>query len=407
MPSKRVVLLLGLAGFIVMADNWVVSPILPAIAKGVGVRPEAAGVLIVAYMLPFGIFQLVFGPLADRFGKTRVILVTLTAFSMATALCAIGTTVTGVAAFRALTGVFAAATMPISLALIGDLFPMESRQSAIGSFMGISFLGQALSMGIGGAIAYFLDWRGVFIVYGVVAAVITAVLWRALPAATGGRETRDPHAPVLKPYLQLLRSGSSVRTYLMVLLEGALLIGSFSYLGALLVDRFGLSFLLVGAIMTAFGIGAVLGGRVSNRVAERIGRPATTAAGLATAAAADLIVFAGGASLLVSTVGIFLLGLGLMTAHSTLLTIATEFAAKARGSAMSLVAFAFMGGGAIGTQLGSRIIGGASFGTLYVAYGIGAAVLAAVAVPALRGATDAASPAPAVASVVEAESETV
>jgi predicted MFS family arabinose efflux permease len=32
MPSKRLVLLLGFAGFIVMADNWVVSPILPAIA---------------------------------------------------------------------------------------------------------------------------------------------------------------------------------------------------------------------------------------------------------------------------------------------------------------------------------------------------------------------------------------
>ena len=55
--SRRLVFLLGLAGFMVMADNWVVSPILPAISKSVGVAPEAAGVLIAAYMLPFGIFQ--------------------------------------------------------------------------------------------------------------------------------------------------------------------------------------------------------------------------------------------------------------------------------------------------------------------------------------------------------------
>ena len=73
MSSKRIVAMLGLAGFIVMADNWVVSPILPAISKGVGASTASAGILIAAYMLPFGVFQLVFGPLADRFGKTRVI----------------------------------------------------------------------------------------------------------------------------------------------------------------------------------------------------------------------------------------------------------------------------------------------------------------------------------------------
>ena len=73
-----------------MADNWVVSPILPSIAAGIGIDPVRAGLLITAYMM---------------------------------------------------TGVFAASIMPISLALIGDLFSMEERQSAIGTFMGVSFLG--------------------------------------------------------------------------------------------------------------------------------------------------------------------------------------------------------------------------------------------------------------------------
>ena len=162
MKTNRLVILLGLAGFIVMADNWVVSPILPAIAGNLGVPVASAGILIAAYMLPFGLFQLVFGPLADRYGKSRVVVSTLAAFTVTTALCAVGGTLTNLAIFRALTGIFAAATMPISLALIGDTVPMAHRQQAIGSFMGISFLGQALSMGIGGAIAFFFDWRGVF-----------------------------------------------------------------------------------------------------------------------------------------------------------------------------------------------------------------------------------------------------
>lgn len=386
MPSKRIVAMLGLAGFIVMADNWVVSPILPAISKGVGASTASAGILIAAYMLPFGIFQLVFGPLADRFGKTRVILGTFTVFALATALCALGSTLTSIALLRALTGVFAAATMPISLALIADIVPMEQRQQAIGSFMGIAFLGQALSMGIGGAIAYFLDWRGVFVTYALVAAVIAVALWRWLPGAVGEHETRDAHAPVIRPYLALLGQGASLRTYTMILLEGVFLLGSFSYLGAILADRFDLTFLAIGAVMTAFGIAAVVAGRMSACVAGRLGRVRTIAAGLLIAALADALVLAGASSLLVTTLGVFLLGFGFMLAHSTLITVATEFAARARGTAMSLVTFAFMVGGAVGTQLGGRIAEAGSFPVVYAAYGVGLFVLSLLSAPALRGA---------------------
>ena len=68
MRKNNVVILLGLLGFIVMADNWVVSPILPAISTNIGIAVERAGLLIAAYLIPFGIFQIIFGPLADRYG---------------------------------------------------------------------------------------------------------------------------------------------------------------------------------------------------------------------------------------------------------------------------------------------------------------------------------------------------
>jgi MFS family permease len=151
--KNKIVILLGFLGFIVMADNWVVSPILPAISENIGVAVERAGLLIAAYMIPFGIFQIIFGPLADRYGKKQVITFSIILFSIATGMCAAGFGLTDLAIYRALTGIFAAAVMPISLALIGDIFPVEQRQGAIGTFMGISFLGQGLSMVTGGAIA--------------------------------------------------------------------------------------------------------------------------------------------------------------------------------------------------------------------------------------------------------------
>ena len=91
MNVKRLIVVLGLAGFIVMADNWVVSPLLPSIARTLGVQPARAGILIAAYMLPFGLFQLLYGPLADRFGKLRVVGISLVFFTVATGLCALGT----------------------------------------------------------------------------------------------------------------------------------------------------------------------------------------------------------------------------------------------------------------------------------------------------------------------------
>jgi predicted MFS family arabinose efflux permease len=383
---KRILMLLGLAGFIVMADNWVVSPLLPAISEGIGVSTVSAGVLITAYMLPFAIFQLLFGPLADRFGKVRVILVTFTGFAVATTLCAFGTNLMSIALLRALTGALAAATMPVSFALIADIVPMEDRQQAIGSFMGMATLGQALSMGIGGAIAYIFDWRGVFIVFGVIAAIIAVSLWRGLRLAVGDKEIRNPKAPILKPYLSLLGNASSRRTYAVMFVEGIFLLGSFSYYGALLADWFEISFFAIGAVMTVFGVAALIGGRTSARIAARLGKRRTVVFGIALMAVGNGLIWLNGSSLLLAVVDVFILGYGFMVAHSTLITIVTGFNAKARGAAMSLAPFSFMLGGALGTQIAGWLIGATSFSMMYALSGAGLLFLALVASRALPGA---------------------
>jgi predicted MFS family arabinose efflux permease len=384
MNVKRLIVVLGLAGFIVMADNWVVSPLLPSIAHDLGVQPARAGILIAAYMLPFGLFQLLYGPLADRFGKLRVVGVSLVFFTVATGLCAAGMHLGDLTAYRAVTGVFAAATMPVSLALIGDLVPMQQRQQAIATFMGIAFLGQATSMTIGGTIAALTSWRGVFIAYAVVAAVITVVLL-VTARSFAGELHGDPHSQFVKPYARLLGHWPSLRTYLVVFCEGILILGSFSYLGAFAARSLGLGTLEIGLLMAVFGVGVIAASRASGSLAARIGRNRLVAFGLAFAAAADLLVAIGPARVGVVAIGVLLLGLGFMFAHSSLLTTATQFAAKARGTAMSLVAFAFMVGGALGTALGGRLIEATSYSEFYLIGGAGLVALtlvALVAVPA-------------------------
>ncbi len=382
-PWAPLVLVLGLAGFIVMADNWVVSPLLPSIAKTMGSEVAAVGVLIAAYMLPFGLFQLAFGPIADRFGKLRTITVTLAVFGVVTALGGVMASLTGLVVVRAATGIFAASTMPVSLALIGDVVPMQQRQRAIGTFMGISFLGQGLSMAVGGTIAAVAGWRWVFISYGVVALVVAGVLVRSangLPSAPIARR-----GSFFAPYGHLLGHWRSLRIYLVALGEGILILGLFSYLGALLANRHGLGPLGVGLSLTAFGVASVVFGRLAGRIAGRVGL--VNLIGLA-------LLLGGGAALTlsqvvnlpISVVAIFALGAAFMLAHSSVLTIATELAAQHRGVAMSLVAFAFMGGGALGTTLAGRVVEAQSFRSYLLIWGIGLVAFGVAARIALAGA---------------------
>ena len=367
MNKNKMVLLLGLAGFIVMADNWVVSPILPSIAQNLNVDVAKAGLLITAYMLPFGLFQIIFGPLADRYGKKQIITLSLILFTVATGLCALGTTLTNLAVYRALTGIFAASVMPIALALIGDVFPIRERQGAIGTFMGISFLGQGLSMAIGGTIAYFLDWRGVFAIYAVLSLVPVFLLlknYRHLPSE------KHADSKILAPYVKLISTKKSLFTYILVLLEGMFIVGSFSYAGAFIARTYGFNNFYIGLIMTAFGIMTVIGGRLGGKLAAKIGPRKVLTLGLVLVIIADLLISAAGNILVLLIAGIALLGLGFIFTHSTLLTRATEFAQKARGAAMSLVAFCFMGGGGIGTAIGGKIIVARGMTYLFSVYDI-------------------------------------
>jgi predicted MFS family arabinose efflux permease len=363
-----------------MADNWVVSPILPSIAGDIGVSPIRTAILITAYMIPFAVFQLLYGPLADRYGKLRVLRWSLIGFTIACGATALGSGLTDLTILRALTGMFAAATMPVSFALIGDTVRMEERQAAIGSFMGVAFLGQGLSMGIGGTIAFLLDWRGVFIAYGVIAAVVTSLLWWR----TRGMEVAaNPNSKIIEPYRKLVSQWSSLRVYLIVIVEGVLVGGSFSYFGAFLSSQFKIDNLAIGLIMTAYGLAAVFAGRKSGTMANLVGRRGTLTLGLAMAAVGDVLVFALGGALPAIVVALALVGGGFMFAHSTLLTIATEFAAKARGTAMSLVAFCMMGGSAAGTAIGGPVIESTSYTVFYALWGlflVGLAIAAFIAV---------------------------
>src|SRR4051812_26906001 len=105
-PAGHAALLLalGVATFMVALDGRVVAPLLPTIARDFGISVASASWLVSGYMLPYGLCQLAYGPLADRLGKVRVATYAMAAFSVGTALCGAFPSFATIVTLRALTG---------------------------------------------------------------------------------------------------------------------------------------------------------------------------------------------------------------------------------------------------------------------------------------------------------------
>ena len=68
------ILLLAAVAFVVVAVMTVTGPLLPLIAEEFGRSVGQVGIIVTAFAVPYGAFQIVFGPIGDRYGKVRVIL---------------------------------------------------------------------------------------------------------------------------------------------------------------------------------------------------------------------------------------------------------------------------------------------------------------------------------------------
>src|SRR5215472_15270188 len=202
--DRASLLVMGLAAFMVQADARVIDPLLHVVARDFHTTPPEAAIVISAYALPYGLFQLLYGPIGDRIGKLRVMAACLALFSAGTFACAFVPNIPVFAILRFLTGVAAAAVVPMSLGYIGDKFPYQGRQIALGRFMSALMTGQIVGSTVGGLFGQYLGWRNVFIALGAAAFVVSL-----LRAREGRRSPETVNAS--QPITSLTRYGGIAR----------------------------------------------------------------------------------------------------------------------------------------------------------------------------------------------------
>ena len=348
-PRADVALPLGLlaaAGFLSSAGARVVDPLLHAIATDFTMTVPQVSIVIAAFTLPYGLNQLVLGPVGDRFGKLRVMLGALVGYALFTGLCALATSLPGLTLMRACAGAASAGLIPVGMAYIGDAVPYEQRQVTLSRFLTGIVLAQTLAGPVGGVFGQYVGWRGVFLVL----SVLLARRIRGLP------DRRNP-GRMINPdnYRRMARNPIGRLVLLAAALDGALFVGCFPFIAPYLHEHFGLDYAFAGLILACFGVGAYGYTRLARPMLARLGEGGMVLAGGVLMAAGLVLSAVGPAWWLFIPVELAL-GLGFFMLHGVLQARATELLPQARATAVATFACLLFLGQSVGALVFGTLI---------------------------------------------------
>ncbi|MCC6706064.1 MAG: MFS transporter [Gammaproteobacteria bacterium] len=373
MPS--IVFLLGAASFVVVAVMTVTGPLLPLIAHDFGTSVGAAGIVVSAFAVPYGAFQIVFGPLGDRAGKLRVIAGAMTVSTVFVLASGLTDSLEGLASMRFLCGTAMAGTVPLAMAYIADEVPYETRQLVIGRFLNGLVLGQIGGGCLGGLVAEYLEWRSIFYLFAACCALVSVALWmRASQQPPAHAAHQRSVGEILRIYWAVLRAPHSRAVVITGTLEGVFIFGVAAFYGAYLRQRFELGYAVIGAVLSMYGVGGMAYSAMVRPLVARLGERRMVVAGTALLGSCYLLLPMLPHWWLAPPL-LFLAGFGFYTFHNTMQTQATELDPNARGTALALWVFMMFLGQGFGVLLIGAVIDRGGYGAAFSAAGVGVITL--------------------------------
>lgn len=334
-------------------------PALPAVTAALH-RPAATVQLtLTACLAGMAVGQLAVGPMSDRWGRRRPLLIGMLIYVVATAICALAPTAELLISFRLLQGLAGASAIVIARAVVRDLYDGLAMARFFSTLMLISGVAPIAAPVLGGQILRFTDWRGVFVVLTVVGSLLTLVVWRWLG------ETLPPeqrHGGGLGQALHTMRGLLADRVFTgYMLASGFTFAALFAYVSGsafVVQDIYGASPQTFSLLFGLNSIGLVLVGQLNGRVlVGRVNLDAVLAFALTviTLASVALLLMASGAfgeiGLVPMAAGLFMLMSAMGMAMPNTNTQALLRTRRAAGSASALLGTSSFLIGAIASPL--------------------------------------------------------
>lgn len=353
-------------------------PVLPALTAELRSTTSVAQLTITACLLGLAIGQVVAGPMSDRFGRRKPLIIGVIAYTLTSVLCALSPTVETLILARFVQGLAGAVGIVIAQAAGRDVYSGGKLIRYYGRLTVLGGLAAIIGPVIGGQLAAVTDWRGVFLFLAAVGvAILVASLVILRETLPRDRRITGGLSHTLNDFRRLLADRMFV---------GAVLITGFTY-AAIFAYLSGATYILQGmyglspqGYSFAFGLnslGFVIFGFISGRLAEHWSERGTLAVGLAMALTGALGLLATALlhlPLLAIILSLFTMVSGVAVTSPPATSLALKEYPDIAGTASSLLGLArFSFGGLAAPLVG---IGGANDP---VPFGIVAAAAAAAA----------------------------
>jgi predicted MFS family arabinose efflux permease len=368
--------LLSLAAFGSGISLRVADPLLPHLTQEFAVPLGEAAHAITFFAIAYGLSQLFFGPLGDRYGKYFVVACGSLACAVTALLCGFASSLPLLIFARLLAGATAGSIIPLSMAWIGDVVPYQERQPVLARFLIGQILGLSAGVLAGGLAVDFHNWRLPF--FGVASIFVLVslglfMLNRRLPEhARRMHRTEGSVIQRMAGEFGYVLARPWVRVLLLtVFLEGACLYGGFAFIASHMYRIHHLSLTAAGSLVMLFGFGGLLFAILSKKLLRGLGEVGLTLWG-------GMLIAISFAAIGLSSMwwaaipGCFGAGLGFYMLHNTLQSNATQMVPERRGTAVSVFVSCFFLGQSAGVALAG--LGVERFGTAPVIVAGGAGV---------------------------------
>lgn len=258
-------ILLAAGAFAVGASAYVVTGVLPEISAETGVSLSVAGQLATAFALAYAVGAPIVATVAGRLGRRTLLVAALLIAALGNLITALAPTYPMLLAGRIVAALGAAAYTPAATMVATSFYPPAQRGRAVAIVFGGLTVALALGVPAGSLLGGPLGFRGVFALVaaaGLLAAVGVRLLVPAVPA--------PPHV-TLRERVAVL-SDRTVQVVLLVTVLGVLSVMSvYIYVVPLLAAYTGVTGPAIGALLTVYGVGALIGNTLGGRAADRFG----------------------------------------------------------------------------------------------------------------------------------------
>jgi MFS transporter, DHA1 family, multidrug resistance protein len=335
-------------------------PSLPGMARAFATTPDKVQLTLILFMAAYGLAQLIYGPLSDRYGRRPVLLGGLALFVVTSAICALASSIGALIALRVGQALGACGAPVLARAIVRDLFEGAAAVRALSLVGAAMALVPVLAPIAGGFLEEAFGWRAGFLLLAALGAILLASTWATLDE-TNRRPSAEPLTPggLALGYGRLLAS----RTYVgFVVGVGGAFAGLALFLAEssfVLIDAMGLTPSAFGLAFAVVSVGYMTGNLLSARLAGRHSSLRLARIGIAlclAGASAMSLAWVMGAdrpAAVILPMALYMIGFGLVMPNGVAGAIAPW--PERAGAASAFLGFCQMFASAVAVFIASRI----------------------------------------------------